>query len=462
MAKNKTIVLQYPKRKHFNIGVIIFLVILVYVCYHLFSWLTAVHIAIYEVEYGTIAENNTYQGLLLRQETIVEADRSGTVNYYLKDRSKASVKTLVCSVDETGSVSDLIAGQSAENRELSDESLSDITGQVSAFATTFDPNLFFRVTRFKEEITSSVMEAMNRESLNEIAESGAFTTDTETFHLIRAPKPGIITYYTDGYESVTSDSVTLPMMDERNYQRNRFRSADQVAAGATLFKIADNEDWEIVLQVDENVRSELSDTGYVTIRFLSDDQETTVPYSFRNVENESLMILSLNHSMVRYAGERFTEIELELTKKEGLKIPNTAIVDKTFLLVPKQYFTQGGNGSDRGLLKKTVNEDGEEELIFIPTDLFFETDESYYIEEDVIRRGDEVADPNNHSFYPVSAAADLQGVYNVNKGYATFRKIDPIFSNEEYTIVKTGTPYGLSLYDHIALNGKEVSENMLL
>ena len=31
-------------------------------------------------------------------------------------------------------------------------------------------------------------------------------------------------------------------------------------------------------------------------------------------------------------------------------------------------------------------------------------------------------------------------------------------SNEEYTIVKTGTSYGLSLYDRIALDGTSVAE----
>ena len=46
----------------------------------------------------------------------------------------------------------------------------------------------------------------------------------------------------------------------------------------------------------------------------------------------------------------------------------------------------------------------------------------------------------------------------MDKGYAIFRLIDVLAENEEYTVIKTGTKYGLSLYDHIALNGNEVSE----
>ena len=48
----------------------------------------------------------------------------------------------------------------------------------------------------------------------------------------------------------------------------------------------------------------------------------------------------------------------------------------------------------------------------------------------------------------------------MNRGYAVFRIIEPVSnnSNEEYTIVETGTSYGLSLYDRIALDGSSVTE----
>ena len=58
--------------------------------------------------------------------------------------------------------------------------------------------------------------------------------------------------------------------------------------------------------------------------------------------------------------------------------------------------------------------------------------------------------------------ASLQGVYNINKGYAVFRKVEILFQNEEYTIVNTGTSYGLSLYDHIALDASAIKENQIV
>ena len=43
----------------------------------------------------------------------------------------------------------------------------------------------------------------------------------------------------------------------------------------------------------------------------------------------------------------------------------------------------------------------------------------------------------------------VQGVYNINRGYTVFRRIEILSSNDEYYTIKKGTDYGLSVYDHI-------------
>lgn len=57
---------------------------------------------------------------------------------------------------------------------------------------------------------------------------------------------------------------------------------------------------------------------------------------------------------------------------------------------------------------------------------------------------------------------ELTGVYNINKGYAVFKQINILSQNDDYTIVETGTTYGVALYDHIALDGSSVVENQTI
>ena len=69
VAETKKIV-KYRKPFHLNIEIVIFVIILVYILFYVFSYFTEKHIGIYEVTQGTIAENNTYTGLIVRSESV--------------------------------------------------------------------------------------------------------------------------------------------------------------------------------------------------------------------------------------------------------------------------------------------------------------------------------------------------------------------------------------------------------
>ena len=50
------------------------------------------------------------------------------------------------------------------------------------------------------------------------------------------------------------------------------------------------------------------------------------------------------------------------------------------------------------------------------------------------------------------------GVYNINRGYAVFRKVTILCENDEYYIVAEGEDYGLSNYDHIVQDSSSIDQ----
>ena len=70
-----------------------------------------------------------------------------------------------------------------------------------------------------------------------------------------------------------------------------------------------------------------------------------------------------------------------------------------------------------------------------------------------LKAGDVLIMPGSEERFTVGPTASLEGVYNINKGYAVFKQIDIIEDNEEFVTVRKGTRYGLSVYDHILLDG---------
>ncbi len=458
-ADNK--VIKYPKAPRINIGIVIFVVILIYMMYHLFAYLTTNHISVYEVEYGTIAESNNYQGLLLRDEDVFYTDFGGEINYYLKDASKASVKTLICSIDESGSISDLINQTASGDIKLGSEATAAITDTIRDYTTSYNSAAFFRVYDFKDTVESEIMEALNVAALEEVTKSGMAPVGDGVFHVVTAAEDGVAVYYVDGYEDVTVDTFTPEMLNELNYDKSNLKTATTVTPGTPIYKLLTNEDWNIVIPIDDSVFAAIAEKTVLPIRFLSDNKTVNATVSFREIDGLRYLILSLNNSMIRYANDRFTEIELMLEEETGLKIPGSAITTKEFFVVPKQYFMQGGDSSDFGVLA-LPSEEEDSDPVFTPTELYYETETTYYIDEETLGAGTRVKDPMSGEIYTLGETAELSGVYNVNKGYAVFKQIEPLFQNAEYTIVKTGTPYGISLYDHIALDGSEVTEGELV
>ena len=67
--------------------------------------------------------------------------------------------------------------------------------------------------------------------------------------------------------------------------------------------------------------------------------------------------------------------------------------------------------------------------------------------------------PESTETYTVGKTKALQGVYNINRGYAVFNKVTILCENDEYYIVQEGESYGLSNYDHIVQNGNSVERD---
>ena len=90
MADNN--IRPYRKPLNINIGIICFLVIMVYIIICSFMYFTSKHIVGYEVKAGSLSITNVYEGIALRDETVVTSEHSGYVNYYIKESMRAEME----------------------------------------------------------------------------------------------------------------------------------------------------------------------------------------------------------------------------------------------------------------------------------------------------------------------------------------------------------------------------------
>lgn len=455
---NKEKIVKYRKPLNLNIGMIIFAVILIYIIICTFMYFTQKHIEGHQVKAGSLSTNNIYQGIALRKEEIVSADQTGYINYYAREGERVGVGNLVYTLDESGKLADYL-NTSESGSALSGQDLSELKTEILGFVNSFQSDDFTSVYDFKYDVQGTVLKLANAnilKNIENINQSGI----SELISFCKAPDTGIVIYSVDGYEDLALEQFTNELYDTKNYQKTQLISNELIAAGDPVYKLSTEEDWSIVISTDKEKADELVEAGYVKVKFLKNQDTSWGEVSaYTNPEGQTFVALTFTNSMVTFCTDRFIDIELILEDETGLKIPNSSIVEKEFFIVPKDYVIQGGNSNGYGVMKETYLEDGSASTEFVETTIYNETDTEYYLDDTVLRIGDDIIKPGSTETYTLSKRGSLTGVYNINKGYADFKQINILYQNEEYSIVKSNTQYGLSVYDYIVLDASTVEDD---
>lgn len=465
MARNKSVI-KYPKNSKLNIGLVIFVIILLYVCLNVFLYLTRDNIAEYEVTQGNIAANHTYTGLVLRKEKVYPADRDGYINYYAPSGTRSSVRDVIFSIDSQGTLAKQINSVTSDGRGLDTASLNKLSDRLESYLSNYDENHYQELYTAKESLNAQLTQELGASALGQLSEQIDQAIANNTFAQGRADTSGIILYYVDGLEDTTVDDCSPSQISGVDYQKHSLQGKQDVKQGDPVYKLVTDEAWDIVIEVDSNLFGQLQkqidedDDDVIEVRFCKDNRTAFANYKLFRKEGNYYVDLRLTNSMVRYAYERYLDIELGITDKLGLKIPKSSIAEKEFYVVPNAFLSKAGDSNDDVIYVKKGN---SSDISVVKPEIYKQTDDEVYISKESVEADAILQMPDSSSQYRIDTKLEtLQGVYNINKGYAVFKQIEILYENEEYIIIKAGTAFGLSLYDHIALDGAKVEENQLV
>lgn len=463
--RRKKKIVSVQRKRPINIDRVFFGAVAVYMCVICYMGMSSTHIAGYEVNEGTLSVNHTYTGFAIRQESVYQAETSGYVSYYARDGERVSGSSLIYTIDEKGEINELIQ-QSAENVDLTDDDFSMIRSEIRSYMSDYNDLDFENTYDFQSSVESSVMDLMNQSMLESLDAAG----DNSMFTRVYSGGIGILEYYTDGYEDVTVDTMTEEMLDSSSYEPVGLKK-EMVQAGEPIYKLSTSEKWSLMVPLTEEEAADFqkNETKYMEVEFTRDHTTAWADFSVAYVGARPCARLDFNNSMVRFADARYIEVEFLVDDESGLKIPNTAIVEKDFYLIPQGFLVE--QGEDKGFMKEIYDENGQANVEFVSMTLYYADDEYYYVDpreadfstgKEKLPLGTYLVMPDTQERFQIGMSHTLQGVYNINKGYTQFRQISILYQNEEYTLVEEGTSYGLTVYDHIVLNGEAVDEEEII
>lgn len=322
----------------------------------------------------------------------------------------------------------------------------------------FDSKDFSSVYDFKYNIESSVMKLVNinmYESLEALNQSnlGGMVS------LCAAGKTGYVVYNTDGYETLTPEQITADMFDQSTYEKNRVNNNDLIEKNAVVGKIVTDENWSLVIPIEEERAAELEEAEYVQVKFIKTQETSWGQVVIHHLEDNVYAELIFNNSCISFCTDRYIDIELVVNDQQGLKIPNSAIAEKEFFIIPADFMTKGGPNGNYGVLKEKADENGNLVNEFVETNVYSSDEEEFYIDSSELKVGDYICKMDSTEKMAISRTGVLTGVYNMNKGYADFKQINVLAKNDEYSIVSSSTQYGLTVYDRIVLDATSVNNN---
>lgn len=452
---------QYRKPLNINLGMIFFGVIFIYIIVCVFMYFTTKHVAGYQVKKGSLFVDNVYTGLAVRDETIITSNYSGYLNYYVSEGSRIGAYKMVCTVDEGGRLKDIMNEQSMGENVLSEEALDQLRDDIMDFTNDFDSGNFSTTYDFKYAIEGNVLKLANSnildnlEKLNRSGESGLI-------NICNAPTSGIVIYSYDNYEDFNPINITSDILQKKDYQKTQMISNDLVSSGDPIYKLVTDETWSLIIETDAERAEYLLEEEYIQVKFLKNQTLSWAEVKLiTNSDGKHFVELVFNNSMISFCTERFIDIELQIEEEEGLKVPNSAIVQKEFFIVPEIYVNKGADG-EYGVLKQKYDEDGNLINKFIPVNIYNKENETYYIDSPDLELGDILQLTDSNTTMTILEKGSLVGVYNKNKGYADFKQIQILYQNDEYSIIKSNTEYGLVEYDYIVLEADIVDDDEFL
>lgn len=448
-------VVKFKKRFQPNLAFFIFLLIIIYIIILTYSFFSKKHISIYEVNTSNISDDAPLYGFVMREEEVIRTEETGFVNYYCSEGNRIGKGDVVYTVDANGEVSQML--QQIQSKTDHIDSIVRLREVISTFQTSFSMSNYNDVTRLKFDAKNVVFDMNNGSLYSDLNKMLKTSGKRKDFTKVNAKKSGVIAYTMDGYENIRKEDITRELFDEHgSVARKQMQSDEIVEAGTPVYKLITNNDWSVVVKLDDAYYEALRDKTAVRITVLKDKVSFNASVELFDRGQDHFAKLTTSRYMEHYINDRFLQIEFNLKSASGLKIPNTSILEKEFYLIPRSLVTKGAEGL--GVVRQKLSETGKNTHEFVPIRNALLIQDNYYVSGNV-SGGDILMDSSSGENYIISNKEKLSGVYYVNKGYCQFKPVEVQYKNKEYSIISEQTLNGLSAYDHIVVDPTSLSED---
>lgn len=459
MSKNRKLI-KFNRDIKINAATCVIAAILLYVIICVVNYMRKDPITTYKVNKSNVNNNIILSGLVVRDEEVLSASKSGYICYYIRDGEKIEKNSTVCTVDESGQVYNVIADSEEYDDLLTKDDYNEIRSLISLYKVGYKDSEFYNAYNFQNNVNNKVLELTNEIIMQQVSSADGTAM---TLSAVTSPYSGLVTYYMDGYEDYNIADVKQEDFDQSAYVKNTLKTGDVITAGTPVVKIIPSETWNILAPISDDQLSALSDKNHVRFTINNSSYYITMPFEIINKEDGNYINITLDKYLLNFISERFVTVEIYMEEDMGLKVPVSALVDKEVYKIPISYLSAGGNQSASNRFNVQVRDENGEITIKQVTPNIYKTDEEYcYVDPLSFEDTDVLIDieTNQTTAVSVLGTESIQGVYTANRGIAEFRIVTVIKTIDDFALVESDEE--LNVFDNIILDSKTVTENQII
>lgn len=183
---------------------------------------------------------------------------------------------------------------------------------------------------FKAPISGEINILLNEGERAAYGEQIAFIENEDQKYNIYSKEPGIISYANDGLEKTLKyGNITPQVLDnyddyERNY--NQYISGNQIEKGSILYRIINNYNQYLLIEVENNRAKMFNQNETVFID--RNNKNSFIKAKIKKIYKHNdlnYLLLDLNSYVKEWNNIRWVDIKLIKNIYEGLAVPNSAI-----------------------------------------------------------------------------------------------------------------------------------------
>lgn len=344
---NKKKKVQKINMKKVRIAYVIGLVILIYFVYAIIQ-LIKQPTDVFVVENGSLSEEESAIGYVIRKETVVQGDNYKNGMIQIKTEGERVAKgdsifryysnneeTLVKKIQELDiKIQDAMSNQTdifSSDMKVLD---SQIEERLVEVAKSKDIQ---KIAEYKKDITTRITK--KAKIAGDLSPSGSYIKKlieersnyenalNSGSEYINAPESGIVSYRVDGLENVLTPE-SFSTLNKKFLEELKLKTGEIVSTSEESGKIIDNFEAYIATSLESKKAKEANVGDAIKLR-LSNSQEITAKVEYIIDEGESkLLIFKITNGLDLLANYRKITFDIIWWNYSGLKVPNDALVPK--------------------------------------------------------------------------------------------------------------------------------------